>query len=753
MTEDGASPQPSTTVAAAAAAPETSTLAVKLSDGPDADKDHHDQKRFRSYEEGMNPEYGDPNNDHRDSHYPNRRLRSQDETQNDARPKYSETRSGRFSDSSDREQDHTRYSAREQEKQYLRQGNGGDMREGSQDQERNSQGTDEDRDNMDDDGYGDDGDDNEESESMDTNSSKNDDGSDPLIVSMYGSPSLVKVRSMFIDKLFKMVEDPAIQHLIAWAKEGDMFYVFNCIELSTSVLPKFFKHNNWQSFVRQLNMYGFHKIYRYDREESNMNRRNPETQRWQFYHPDFQRDQPHLRSNIKRKSARSINMVPTYSRVVFEPDKGYFMQQDGGPGPYVPGGPGGRFRVHSTGTAHSPNRGLLGMPPTVPSPQGFVPRPSYPIHKPSGPKDYRDDDHMSGRHPGSFPHQRRSHEQPPHHHSYSQSPHNRPGHQRQHSYSSTPHHPSPHHHAQGVHYGPKSVGPSPGPPHAHDHRHPGPPSIQGHARPGYAPHDGAGPVGPPHGYEMKHGLLGGAGGHFRSQSAPGLDPRREVARTQGSFGNSPPFEQQDVSPSQSNAVPYFREHPSQSPFRAGAPIDESHPGREAPGSMDAQGGSNDDASHRGSLHKHPLSPVSQPPAPEPPRHPSYPDVHGFVPSPHSHPGHVRHASMAGPDSQRRSSPPGVSQPPGPSQASGSSTLQPALPVKPPTESSEGLPRTVKQLESRLHFVEEAYMAMRQFAQELQNIQQSQDHTISWMRDRIEQLNDGPRGNYTRDLTL
>ncbi|KAF9964085.1 hypothetical protein BGZ70_006964 [Mortierella alpina] len=169
------------------------------------------------------------------------------------------------------------------------------------------------------------------STSKDNNSvtAKSEEGSDSLVIAMYGARRpAVKVRSMFVDKLFKMVEDPAIQHLISWAKEGDMFYVYNCIKLSDTILPKFFKHNNWQSFVRQLNMYGFHKIYRYDREESNMNRKNPETQRWQFYHPHFQRDFPHLRKNIKRKSARSMNTAPATSRVVFEHGKGYFLQRN-----------------------------------------------------------------------------------------------------------------------------------------------------------------------------------------------------------------------------------------------------------------------------------------------------------------------------------------------------------------------------------------------------------------------------------------
>ena len=55
--------------------------------------------------------------------------------------------------------------------------------------------------------------------------------------------------------------------IICWSSEGNSFTVKNIDELSDKVLPNYFKHNNFTSFVRQLNLYDFHKI----RSEANEN--------------------------------------------------------------------------------------------------------------------------------------------------------------------------------------------------------------------------------------------------------------------------------------------------------------------------------------------------------------------------------------------------------------------------------------------------------------------------------------------------
>ncbi|KAK3834055.1 MAG: hypothetical protein J3R72DRAFT_228272 [Linnemannia gamsii] len=92
------------------------------------------------------------------------------------------------------------------------------------------------------------------------------------------------------------------------------------------------------------------------------------------------------------------------------------------------------------------------------------------------------------------------------------------------------------------------------------------------------------------------------------------------------------------------------------------------------------------------------------------------------------------------------------------QLRGSPTLSPsaaaaAAVVLPPISGPAGSPSSsvikgtadpyvvIKELEHRLHSVEEAYTALRQHTQKLQQIQVSQDRTIGWMRERLEQMTD------------
>ena len=47
--------------------------------------------------------------------------------------------------------------------------------------------------------------------------------------------------------------------LIRWSDDGKSFIVLDEDEFAKTLIPELFKHNNYASFVRQLNMYGFHK--------------------------------------------------------------------------------------------------------------------------------------------------------------------------------------------------------------------------------------------------------------------------------------------------------------------------------------------------------------------------------------------------------------------------------------------------------------------------------------------------------------
>lgn len=59
----------------------------------------------------------------------------------------------------------------------------------------------------------------------------------------------------FLSKTFDLVDDPSLDLIISWGSTGGSFVVWDPVEFSRLVLPRNFKHNNFSSFVRQLNTY------------------------------------------------------------------------------------------------------------------------------------------------------------------------------------------------------------------------------------------------------------------------------------------------------------------------------------------------------------------------------------------------------------------------------------------------------------------------------------------------------------------
>ncbi|CAF3787003.1 unnamed protein product [Rotaria sp. Silwood1] len=101
----------------------------------------------------------------------------------------------------------------------------------------------------------------------------------------------------FLAKLWALVNDPSCNDLIAWDPNGGSFHVYDQSRFAREILPRYFKHNNFASFIRQLNMYGFRKISTI--EHGSLKSEHDDIE---FAHPNFIRGHDTLLELIKRRA-------------------------------------------------------------------------------------------------------------------------------------------------------------------------------------------------------------------------------------------------------------------------------------------------------------------------------------------------------------------------------------------------------------------------------------------------------------------
>ncbi|KAK3715382.1 Heat shock transcription factor [Vermiconidia calcicola] len=110
----------------------------------------------------------------------------------------------------------------------------------------------------------------------------------------------------FVQKLSSFL-DGTNTELIRWSDDGRAFIVLDEDEFQKTLIPELFKHSNYASFVRQLNMYGFHKTVNItdgslrQSEKARKGVKPPSM----YSHPYFRRNRPDLLWLIQKPGGKT----------------------------------------------------------------------------------------------------------------------------------------------------------------------------------------------------------------------------------------------------------------------------------------------------------------------------------------------------------------------------------------------------------------------------------------------------------------